>query len=71
MNTTTRRHFLAQSIALPTAPRDPKLPAAPSSTLAIELGRKLEWNPETEAFANDCEAYNMCNREPRDWAKVA
>lgn len=39
--------------------------------IAMQLERKLEWNPETEAFVNDCEADKMRSREPRDWAKVA
>ncbi len=39
--------------------------------IAMELGRKLDWNPDTEAFTNDCEANRLRSREARDWAAGA
>lgn len=38
--------------------------------IAMELGRKLEWNPETEAFVDDAEADKLRSRTARDWAKA-
>jgi len=38
--------------------------------IAMELERKLEWNPETEAFVKDCKANDLRSREPRDWASA-
>jgi hypothetical protein len=33
--------------------------------IAIRLGRKLQWDPQAEAFGNDAEANNMLAREMR------
>jgi hypothetical protein len=35
--------------------------------IAIELGRKLRWDPQTEAFLNDDAANRLRRRESRDW----
>jgi hypothetical protein len=38
--------------------------------VAIELGRKLEWDPERERFVNDDEANALLDRPVRgDWLK--
>ena len=33
--------------------------------IAIRLGRRLQWDPQTETFANDAEATGMLAREMR------
>ena len=39
--------------------------------IAIELGRKLKWDPQTESFVGDEAANRLRSRESRDWkAKV-
>jgi predicted dehydrogenase len=39
--------------------------------IAMQLGRKLHWNPDTEAFDNDVEANAMLGREQREpWSAL-
>ena len=39
--------------------------------IAIELGRKLHWDPATESFTNDAAANKLRHRESRDdWKKL-
>jgi hypothetical protein len=35
------------------------------ANISMRLGRKLQWNPETEFFINDTEADAMLKREQR------
>ena len=37
--------------------------------IAMELGRKLQWDPQAEAFKNDAAADALRSREERDWTK--
>ncbi|MBN8460048.1 MAG: Gfo/Idh/MocA family oxidoreductase [Verrucomicrobia bacterium] len=39
-------------------------------SIAMSLGRKLRWNPETEGFINDPEADALRSRASRNWEKV-
>lgn len=39
--------------------------------IAMELERKLTWDPKSESFHKDCEANSMRSRTPRDWEKAS
>ncbi len=38
--------------------------------IAMDLERKLQWNPDTEAFVNDREADALRRRKARDWVNA-
>jgi predicted dehydrogenase len=38
--------------------------------IAIELGRKLKWDPQTESFVDDDAANKLRRRESRDWKSL-
>ena len=38
--------------------------------IAMELGRRLTWDPEKEAFKDDAAANALRSRESRDWTKA-
>ena len=69
-----------QNAARPQLPRLPEVASAPTSdieiahrstntchlgNIAYKLGRKLDWDAETETFKNDPEANALLSREPR------
>jgi hypothetical protein len=35
------------------------------ANISIRMGRKLQWNPQTESFVGDNEANQWLKREPR------
>ena len=57
-----------KSRALPTcdiAIAQPSTNTCHLGNISYRLGRKLEWDAETETFKNDCEANALLTRQPR------
>jgi GFO/IDH/MocA oxidoreductase family protein len=48
----------------------PRLRQLSECRIALRLGRKLTWDPESEAFIGDGEANAMLSREPREGYEI-